>query len=354
MQIRSIFSVAIVLASLSALPTHAADKIPASPLLAVGIQTSHVREMVAKVLGFYDEEGLDATLVPAPGSATEIQYMAAGRGTLGGIDVDMGIRQRKEPGGLKLLAVFSNIQSGVYWMAMLDGSSIKTITDLKGKTVGVPTQASGAYQFLMAVAKTAGLKETDFTVVPVGFGPAATDALARGRIDMISTVFSDVLNMRYLAEVKNQFKLRQLNVPENAYPTNALMITEDEAKNKRKMVVGMMRAYAKGQLFVDTNPAAALKVAKTLYPELIRDDDFERQVTLTTWSSDASYNMPKYRDKPIGYFDMDAWKGTEKYYKEAGLIGPDDKITDIIDTSFIEEANNFDKERIRKMAREYK
>src|SRR5271169_576374 len=86
------------------------DKIPVTELLAVGIQTAAIREMVAKSVGFYDEEGIDVKLVPALGSATEIQYMAAGRGTLGSIDVDMAVRQHKQPGGTKLHAVYANLQ----------------------------------------------------------------------------------------------------------------------------------------------------------------------------------------------------------------------------------------------------
>src|ERR1700748_2905470 len=98
MHMKRLLSVALMLAMGVAIrPAAAADKIAATQLLAVGIQTSALREITAKALGFYDEEGIDIQLVPAPGSATEIQYMAAGRGTLGSIDVDMAIRQRKDP-----------------------------------------------------------------------------------------------------------------------------------------------------------------------------------------------------------------------------------------------------------------
>jgi NitT/TauT family transport system substrate-binding protein len=354
-KIRVLLCVALALVTGTATrPADAADKIPATVLLAVGIQTSALRDMVAKSLGFDDEEGIDVQLVPALGSATEVQYMAAGRGMLGSIDVDMAIRQRKDPAGLKLRAVYSNLQSGVYSMAMLDQTPIKTIADLKGKTVGVPTQASGSYQFMMTLAKLAGLKDGDFTVVAVGFGPTAADALTRGRIDMLSTIFTDVLNLKYLSEHGGQFKLRELTVPQNAYPTNAAMVTESDAVNKRPMIIGVLRAFAKAQLFVATNPAAGLKVAKKLYPELVRDDDMERQITLMQWSNDISFNAPRYRDKPLGYFDMEAWKGTEQYYRDGGLIGPDDHVADVIDTSFLDEINNFDKERVRQMARDYK
>jgi hypothetical protein len=116
----------------------------------------------------------------------------------------------------------------------------------------------------------------------------------------------------------------------------------------------MLRAFAKAHLFVDTNVEAALKVAQKLYPELVRDSDIPRQAQLLRWAMEQNYAMPKYKDKPIGYFDPEAWAGTEQYYKAAGLIGPNDTIKDVIDTSFLADANAFDKDKIRKLANDYK
>ena len=347
-------ALAAVIALVAGEPARAQQKTQATQLLAVGIQLSAIREFVAKGLGFYDEEGIDIQLVPAPGSATEIQFMTAGRGTLGSIDMHMVVQQRTAPGGLKMRAVFSNLQAGVYRIGMLEESPIRAPADIKGKKIGVPTKASGSFDFVRTVAKLAGVQESDMEVIPVGFGPAAADAVTRKRIDALSTVFPDSNNLRYLAETQHQFKYRELKVPQNAWPTNAMMITDDEAKNKRPMITGMLRAFAKGHVFVVENPRAALLVAKKLYPELVRDDDIERQLTFVKWSLDEAYDMPQHKALPIGAFDMKAWEGTERYYKDAGLIGPNDKVADAIDSSFIADINNFDKERIRKMAREYK
>ena len=102
-------------------------------------------------------------------------------------------------------------------------------------------------------------------------------------------------NLRWLAQSEGKFKFRELKVPQNAWPTNAMMITEDEAKNKRPMITGMLRAFAKGHVFVVENPRAALQVAKKLYPELVRDDDVQRQLTFVQWSLAESYDMPQYK-----------------------------------------------------------
>jgi NitT/TauT family transport system substrate-binding protein len=280
--------------------------------------------------------------------------MTAGRATIGSTDMHMLLAQRRQPGGLKARAVYSYLPSGIFRIAMVDEIPIKAPADLKGKKVGVPTRASGAFDFVRTVAKLAGVQEADMEIIPVGFGPAAADAVIRGRIDVLSTTFSDFNNLRYLSEIRRQFKMREMKVPQNAYPANAFIVTDDDMRNKRQLIIGMLRAFAKGHVFFVENPRAALAVARKLYPELVRDDDVERQIAIARWGIEDIYDLPKYRNKPLGYFDMEAWAGTEEYYRSAGLIEADDRIKDVIDTSLLDEVNDFDRERIRKMAREYK
>ncbi len=335
-------------------PAHAQGKTKVTALLAIGIQLGHIREFVAKGMGFYDEEGLDVNLQPALGSSREIQYMIAGTGTAGSIDMHMIVKLRKK-GGKRLVAVYSHLQAGVYRLGVIEGGPMKSLADLKGKRAGVPTKSSGTYPFLLAAAKLVGLKEADFEIVPVGFGPSSSQALIRGKIQLLSATISGINNLRYLSRHSKTWKFREIKVPMNAWPTNALIFTEDETKHKRKMVVGMLRALSKAHVFVDANPAAALKVVQKLHPELVRDKDTPRLMQLTKWSMDETYSTPRSRAQPLlGWFDPQAWAGTENYYKDTGLIDKDASLKDVIDMSFLAEANDFDKERIRRLAREYK
>ena len=336
-------------------PAFAQGKTKVTALLAIGVQLGHIREFVAKGMGFFDEEGLDVTLQPALGSAREIQYMIAGQGTAGSIDMHMIVQLRKKKESKRLVAVYSHLQAGVYRLGVIVGGPIKTLTDLKGKRAGVPTKSSGTYPFLLAAAKLAGLTEDDFEIVPVGFGPSASQALIRGKIQLLSATISGINNLRYFSRHSKTWKFREIKVPMNAWPTNAMIFTEDEVKNKRKMVEGMLRAISKAHVFVDANPAAALKVVQKLHPELVRDKDMPRLMQLVRWSMGETYSTTRSRAQPLlGWFDPQAWAGTERYYKDIGLIDKDASLNDVIDTSFLAEANNFDKERVQTMAREYK
>jgi NitT/TauT family transport system substrate-binding protein len=343
-------ALAAALAALLLTPAVATAQERVTTLLATGIQIGHVREFVAKQLGFYAEEGLDVTLQPAQGSAQQLQYMTAGKGTLGSIDMHMVLELRKK--GIKLVSPYAHFQQGVYRIGVLDGGPVKSLADLKGKPVGVPTKSSGAYPFLLAAARQAGVQEADMEIIPVTFGPAATQALTQRRIAAISTTTGGFNAIRWLGEQAKDWKLKEIRVPMNAWPTNALIVTEEEARQKRRMVVGLLRGFAKAHVFVTASPEAALDVAQKLYPELVQDKDKPRLAQILRWGIDDMWESDRSRDKPLGWFDPQAWAGTEQYYKAEGLIDKDQSLKDIIDESFLAEANRFDREKIRKMALE--
>lgn len=333
----------------------AQTKTPVTALLAIGIQLGHIREFVAKGMGFYEQEGLDVTLQPALGSAKQIQYMIAGRGTGGSIDMHMIVNLRKKEGEKKLVAVYSHLPASVYRLGVLESGPIQTVGDLKGKVAGVPSKSSGTYPFLLAAAKRAGLSEDDFKIVPVGFGPTASQALISGRIQLLSATISGINNLRYLSQHTDKWSFRRIPQPMDVWPTNAMIFTKDEVENERDKVVGMLRAFAKAHIFVDTNPRAALKVAQEMYPELVQEKELPRLLQLIKWSMEETYSTERMRAQPhLGWFDTEAWKGTEGYYKEMGLIENNDSIWSVVDASLLEAANDFDKDRIRELARTHK
>jgi NitT/TauT family transport system substrate-binding protein len=331
----------------------AQEKTKVTKLLATGVQIGHLREYVAKGAGFYEAEGLDVTLQPAPGSATQIQYMIAGKGSFGSIDMHMAVELPKK-GNARLVSPYAHFQSGVYRIGTLEASPIKRVGDFKGKRVGVPTTASGAYTFLLAAARQEGVREADMQIIPVTFGPAAVEALLRGRIDGVATTNTAFNTLRYLGMQSPDWKLREIVVPMNAWPTNSIMVTEDEIKNQRGTVIRALRAFSKSQIFIETNLEAAVEIARRLYPELVRDEDKPRQLQLLRWAIADSWTSERSRGKPLGWFDLERWAGTEKYYKDEGLIGPDDSVRSVINTSLLDEINHFDKEQVRQMARNWK
>ena len=105
---------AVAVAAVAAGPAAAQQPKKVTALLAIGLQLGHIREFVAKGVGFFEEEGLEVTLQPALGSAKQIQYMLADQGTAGSIDMHMIVNLRKKKDEKRLVAVYAHLQAGVY------------------------------------------------------------------------------------------------------------------------------------------------------------------------------------------------------------------------------------------------
>ena len=120
-------------------------------------------------------------------------------------------------------------------------------------------------------------------------------------------------------------------------------------------VVAYLRGFTKAHVFVDENPRAALDIVKKLHPELVQERDIDRALKLVEWSMQETYATPRSKAQPlIGGFDRELWEGTERYYKDLGLIDKDASLFSVIDASLLRDANDFDRESVRARARQYK
>ncbi|TMJ01237.1 MAG: ABC transporter substrate-binding protein [Alphaproteobacteria bacterium] len=134
----------------------------------------------------------------------------------------------------------------VYW-AVKDDSPIKTVADLKGKTVGISIIGGGTHGPFNLMLKRAGLDpEKDIKLVEVSFS-LSEDALRAGRVD------STNMNQPFAARAEAKGGIRKLFALEEALP-NIVHIVEACRKDFVDKNPELVRAYVK-------DFTAALKMA---------------------------------------------------------------------------------------------
>ncbi len=100
------------------------------------------------------------------------------------------IAQSMAAGNLQLYVVAQHVGErpgsfSVYW-AVKDDSPIKTVADLKGKTVGISVIGGGTHgPFMMMLRKNGVDPDKDIKLVEVGFA-LSEDALRSGRVDAVN------------------------------------------------------------------------------------------------------------------------------------------------------------------------
>ncbi len=141
------------------------------------------------VLGQYikNNAGINVTVVSTDGSKANIQGIEAGNYQLGTVQSDVmayaweGTRSFEKEGSVKSFKVVAGLYAEAVQLITMD-PEIKSVADLKGKSVSIGAPGSGVYFNAIDVLTAAGLKETDIKAQYQSFADSA-DALKDGKID---------------------------------------------------------------------------------------------------------------------------------------------------------------------------
>jgi ABC-type nitrate/sulfonate/bicarbonate transport system substrate-binding protein len=188
-------------------------------------------------------------------------------------------------GGLKAYIVAQHVFEkpggfSVYW-AVKDDSPIKTIADLKDKTIGISVIGGGTQGPLNMLLKQAGLDPAkDIKLVEVGFA-VSEDALRQGRVDAVN------MNQPFAARAEAKGGTRKLFSLNQAMP-NIVHILEacradfvDKNPELAKMYVrditsGMKKALANREETLKVVSEVIKAPIPVLDTYLLKDNDFGR------------------------------------------------------------------------------
>nr|WP_253706413.1 ABC transporter substrate-binding protein [Bradyrhizobium sp. WD16] len=188
-------------------------------------------------------------------------------------------------GGLKAYIVAQHVFEkpggfSVYW-AVKEDSPIKTIADLKGKTVGISVLGGGTYgPFAMLLKKNGVDPEKDIKLVEVGFA-VSEDALRQGRVDAVN------MNQPFAARAEAKGGTRKLFALSEAMP-NIVHILEacraDFVDKNPDLVKAYVADITRGMKMALANREETIKVVSevmkappaVLETYLLKSNDFGR------------------------------------------------------------------------------
>src|SRR5262245_15675572 len=253
---------ALTLATLLSAPAHAQTKIKVgicARTVSMGVGSPFA---VAMKLGWFKQEGIDVEIVPLPGSTDCVKSGAAGQLWISLPSVEPLAIVR--PQGVKAKIFYTAYQTNAYGLAVPADSPIQKAADLKGKNIGVTSLASAGVVVARAQVAAAGLDpDRDVNIVVAGEGAQPAALLRSRQVDALSqfdTQYALIANagvpMRYLD--RSQIE---------RFPGNGFLALEDSIKSRRKELVRLGRAYAKGTIFTLNNPEAAVRIVYEIFPE---------------------------------------------------------------------------------------
>ena len=211
--------------------------------------------------GYYKDAGLDVTIVQGNGSGNTAQLVANGRAQLAYADA-VAVSQLIAKGA-PMKIVSTVYQSNPNAVMSLKKTGIKSVADLKGKKVGVPSGSSQT-TMLPLLLKANNLKESDINMIDM---PVASmvPALLQGQVD---AVLGSIDAYQIQAEAQGA-QLDVYRFADYGVPTvsTSIFASNDYLKANPDLVKKFIAASLKGWTFALDNPQKAIKDVKQVFPE---------------------------------------------------------------------------------------
>ncbi|MCZ6486190.1 MAG: ABC transporter substrate-binding protein [Acidobacteria bacterium] len=317
------------------------------PLLA---QTS-----IAKELGYFAEGGIDVEVTPLGGGGRSVPLVASGRSEIGYIGAETMLLNASQGRDAGIVLIFNQNRDPIFSWVVLPDSPIKTIQDVKGKTLGTLSLAAASTSYAKGILMSLGIDpENDVDIVAVGTGPSSTALLQQGQIDAL--IQSDTI-LAAMEQVGAQYRYLPNTEYMDSYFQGGLFVRRDYLRTNRKEVCAYVRGLAKGVEFAFENPEAAIHIHWKIYPESKPRGISEEQALQFSLAVLRS-RMYKWDPsdelvKKHGAYSHEEWM---KIVELMGLKGAvtDEMVRSLYSNEVVECANDFDAEKVREQARNYR
>lgn len=222
--------------------------------------------IVAKEMGFYEDVGLDVSLLPAGPDLKPQVTVAAGSDDIG-IGVPNHIITARA-NGVPLVAIAQIFQDSPNRYVLKSENQISDLSDLRGRKVGLWLGGDEA-EFISMLA-TANMTLDDVQVVPQEFSviPFLEDEYVLSQV----TVYNELNLIR--AQGLDGDKLQVLSPKDydSAILGDLVLTTEEFLSQHHDKAVAFLTASLKGWRHCVDNPDAALEIVLAYNPDLTRED----------------------------------------------------------------------------------
>lgn len=287
-------------------------------------------------MGYYEKLGFRGEYLPTAGSAAAVQLVLSGAAEVANSGFLELISMKQRQPGLPVHMFYSQERSSSYQIIVLPDSPVRSVADLKGKVIGVPSLASGATPFARGMLKREKIEAKDVTFLPIGVGPQALAALRSKQVDAISIFIGSIAAMESSGQ---QFRIFTAKI------AGAGMVMRDDfvAKN-RDLAIKIFQGLEINQRLMLMNPDAVVRAFFKQYgqppgadPQQALRDNAHLVKRTTEVFQQPGDNLP------WGLYTDEEWTQIREFFAgDESLIPAGAKLSDYYDGSLVEAGNKVD------------
>ena len=234
--------------------------------------------------GFFKQEGLDVKIEVYDTSEKIFHDLRAGTHQIGIASIESVLADSYSGGKLRIFAGIAKRPPHF----VIAQPEIKTLADLKGKTIGVVSMHEGTTFFVADIAKAGGFKLDDVKVEAVGGSPTRARLLKERKIDMGLQPYP----LSYEAEAQGFSNLGPIAKLVPDYQFVSVVADESWAGANRGALVAFLKALRRGTEYMFAHPdesaelgAAELRTSREFARRALEDtltmDIMSRDLSLT-------------------------------------------------------------------------
>jgi NitT/TauT family transport system substrate-binding protein len=253
---RTLCAIALVL---SASAAGAAEKIT---IMVGGFEKQiYLPAKLAERLGYFKAEGLDIELLNETSGVNAENEMLAGavHGVVGFYDHCVDLQTKGK--AVQSVVQFSQAPGEVELVSTAH-PEIKTMADLRGKSLGVTGLGSSTNFLTQYIMVRAGVPLSEFSTLPVGAGTTFIQAMKQDKIQAGMTTEPTITHMLNAGEARVLVDMRTVEKTRQAlggtYPAASLYMSTEWIEKNKPTVQKLANAFVKTLKYINSHSAAEI------------------------------------------------------------------------------------------------
>ncbi|MES2259833.1 MAG: ABC transporter substrate-binding protein [Pseudomonadota bacterium] len=277
--------------------------------------------MIALQKGYYAEENLKVSFVAAKGGVDVAKQIGAGNALIGGAIGDTPIIVRANGVPVKAIAVLG--AGSLTMVGVHQNEGIKSLQDLKGKTITVMSYTDTTYYALLGNMRGLGMSKTDAAIQAAG--PSGVwQVFAGGKAQALAGVPDWIVSATDAGA-----KVDIIDTSGFKSMAQAILASDETIRTKPELLKRLVRATLRGMEDIMKDPKAATAAYVEAVPAYKGKEASIEQI----------FNMyRKYvyaNQKPVGQIDAARMDSVQKFYVSEGIVSKAAAVNDLFTNQFI-------------------
>ncbi len=222
----------------------------------------YLPNMLTQRLGYFAQQGLDVTLIDEASGQSSENEVLAGQVDAGSGSYNHTIELQAKGKQMESVVLLNVAPGEAEVVSAKEAGQIHSVSDLKGKNLGVTELGSGTQTLTTALLHKVGISANQVHFIPVGAGDTFIAAIQQGKIDAGMTTEPTISRLVSSGVGKVLVDLRSPQSTQAAlggpYPFISLFMNNSYVNSNKAVVQKLVNAYVKTLKWMHTHTAAEI------------------------------------------------------------------------------------------------